>query len=77
MTKDELEKEYIIECPACNGTGKYRVVIDLVTIERAAQLKARKIAAKELREKGLSIREIMRQLNYRSPYSVQYLLEER
>ena len=58
-------------CPICNGSGKIvapNKMPDNAQAERAD-------IAKRLRERGYSIREIMRLMNYKSPLSITLLLK--
>lgn len=59
-------------CPICKGSGKledpHKMQVDQVEVNAAM--------AKKLREKGFSIRQIMRALNYKSTHSITELLKK-
>jgi hypothetical protein len=58
-----------MKCPVCKGTG-------LVSIERKPSLvDMKKIAAKELRKTGMTMREIQKLLGYKSVSTVKFLLK--
>lgn len=59
-------------CPICKGSGKledpHKMQVDQVSVNTDI--------AKKLREKGFSIRQIMRALNYKSTRSITELLKK-
>lgn len=57
-------------CPICKGTGK----LEVPTFKQKALAEKRQTALK-LKEQGYSIREIMKIMKYKSPRSVQTLLQ--
>lgn len=61
-----------IKCPVCEGIGE----LDAPALDKDI-IGKKKRAAGLLKEAGFSFREIMRFLGYKSPRSVQYLLENR
>lgn len=54
----------------CSGTGK-------IPVFKTAKNYTKVILAHALRKDGHSIRDIMKLMGYKSPRSVQYLLEQR
>lgn len=57
-------------CPICKGTG----TLEVPTFKQKA-LQEKRTTAKALKEQGYSIREIMKIMKYKSPRSVQTLLQ--
>lgn len=57
-------------CPVCEGEGK----IEAPSLKQKMMEEKRKIA-KSLQDQKYSIREIMRLMGYKSPRSIQQLLE--
>lgn len=55
-------------CPACNGTGKVIRKKDKHFIKRDA--------IKKLQDDGYSIREIMKQMGYKSPSTITHYLKK-
>lgn len=59
------------KCPVCNGTGftdnPHGISIDVVDVKRQM--------ARQLRDKGFSVRQIQKALGYKSPGSIQHLLK--
>jgi hypothetical protein len=60
-----------IKCPICGGSGTITAPQNIPK----DLLKERVRVAKTLKEGGYSIREIMQIMNYKSPRSIQILLE--
>jgi hypothetical protein len=58
-------------CPLCNGSGEIKL-----PSHRQKLMAEKKNAAKALRSKGYSIREIMTIMKYKSPRSVVTLLNK-
>lgn len=58
-----------IHCPLCNGIFALKENFDY------NKIKPKRIKARALRERGLTIRAIMKIMNYKSPRSVQDLLD--
>jgi hypothetical protein len=71
MKKKAVFPKLNIQCPICKGKG---VLTEPLTIPKDLA-KERIVIAKALREKGYSIREIMKLMNYKSPLSVTLLLK--
>lgn len=65
-------KENNIICPICNGSGNLPETYS----HRKLRLIDKKVMANLLRDKGYSIREIMRFLQYKSPRSVHELVKK-
>jgi len=60
-----------MKCPLCNGEGY------VLRLPKDLELPKKVIIAHNLKEAGLSIREIMKAMNYKSPRSVSCLLEKK
>lgn len=59
-----------MECPLCNGFGE-------ITPFKTMQKEKKIIIAKTLYKNGLSIRDIMKIMDYKSPRSVQLMLKNK
>ena len=62
------------KCPACKGTGELDVLPRHIEDN---QFGMKQLVAETLTEKGYSLRQIAKILGYKSPRSVQYLLEKK
>lgn len=58
-----------MKCPVCDGTG----FID--TQKSPTLVDMKRIAAKELRKKGLTMRDIQKVLGYKSVSTIKFLLK--
>lgn len=58
----------------CQGSGKISLQQPHL---KGKVMESKQLAAKTLQQQGYSIREIMKALNYKSPRSVQNLLQEK
>lgn len=67
-----MAKTHLETCPICKGTGKIEIPARLPV--DGYEIKKR--IARELHEKGYSVRQIMRALGYKSPRSIQLMLKE-
>lgn len=75
QVEQEAKKEITIMCcPMCKGKGEVNYKNNLSSKQNEMRLKS--IAAKRLQEKGYSIRQIMRALNYNSSQGVVDLLKK-
>lgn len=63
----------MINCPICKGTGK----LEEYPVHKSKRPPETNEVAKILQAEGYSIRQIMRILNYKSPRSVQILLDKK
>ncbi len=69
--KKDKARNKIMKCIFCKGTG------ELENPKNFNPMQLKIIAAKALREKKFSIRQIMRIMNYKSPNTVTYLLNKK
>jgi hypothetical protein len=59
-------------CPLCLGTGSFEMPYRI----KKDDLEVKKYLANHMRDKGYSIRQIMRVLGYKSPLSISLLLKK-
>lgn len=62
------------KCPACEGTGEFELIPSHIDDH---QIYMKQIVAETLIGKGYSYRQVAKILGYKSPRSVQYLLEKK
>lgn len=64
----------IYKCPACKGTGELEVLPRHIEDNQHGM---KQLVAETLISKGYSFRQVAKILGYKSPRSVQYLLEKK
>lgn len=57
------------KCPICKGTGK-------ILLPKTSVIALKKQCVKDLYDKGYGIRQIQKLLDYKSPRSVQHILNK-
>lgn len=64
------------KCPVCGGSGKWEAPAHLLPEQLVVdKMEIKRTIAQTLQSKGYSIRQIMKALDYKSPRSVQILLQ--
>ncbi len=64
----------IIKCPICEAKGHIRFTVSTNNSQYIKHILDKKRIAKELRNKGLSLRFIAKKLGYNNPQSIIHLL---